>query len=133
MTVLREAAKKVIFLVARQLRGGGVKGCATKDKRIFLNMALLAQRLSRIFLCQNPFPAILRRKKKSLWPLSRGGWGKGLSGRATKKITFFCGVPYYCLCLCVQAYIFGARSCCTILPSFLWKPVKKFPLIIMVN
>ena len=30
------------------------------------NMALLAQKLWRNFFCQNPFPAILRRKKKKV-------------------------------------------------------------------
>ena len=33
----REAAKKVLFLVAGTLRGGGVNGCATKEKKIFFN------------------------------------------------------------------------------------------------
>ena len=33
------------------------------------------------------------KKKKFLWPLSRGGGAKSLSGRATKKRTFFCVFP----------------------------------------
>ena len=38
MLFLREAAKKVIFLVAGPLRGGGgLNGCATKEKRTFFN------------------------------------------------------------------------------------------------
>ena len=45
-----------------------------KKERLSLNMALLAQKLPRIFFCQNPFPG------------GRGG-GKGLS--ATKKRTIF--------------------------------------------
>ena len=71
--MLREAAKKVRFLVAGPLVGeGGLNGCATKEKRTFS----------------------LMEGKKFLWPISRGGGGpKGLSGRATKKITFFCGFP----------------------------------------
>ena len=44
------------------------------------NIALLAQKLWRNFFCQNPFPAILRRKKIP----------KALVVRTTKK-RFFCG------------------------------------------
>ena len=64
--LLREAAKKNYFLSGRATkRGGGLNGCATKGKRTF-------------FLMQG---------KKFLWPPSRGGEAKGLSGRATKKLT----------------------------------------------
>ena len=35
--ILREAAKKN-FLVAGPLRGGGLHGCATKEKRAFFNV-----------------------------------------------------------------------------------------------
>ena len=53
--------------------------------------------MEKNFLCQNPFPAILRRKKQKqkkvpMTTKPRGG-GKGLSGRTTKKIIFFCGFP----------------------------------------
>ena len=46
----------------------------------------------------NPFPAILRRKKKEkkkvhMATKPRGGGAKRLSGRTTKKRTFFCGFP----------------------------------------
>ena len=61
-----------------------------RKKNFFIFLYVLAQKLLRIFFCQNPFPAILRKKrkeKKFLWPLSRGGGG--LSGRATKKKNFF--------------------------------------------
>ena len=68
---VREAAKKVLFLVAGPLRGGEVNGCATKEKRTFFNV----------------------RKKVPMATKPRGGGAKGLSGRATKKITF-CGFPY---------------------------------------
>ena len=44
-------------------KGGVGKGCASKKKEPFFNMALLAQKLWRIFCCQNPFPAILRQNK----------------------------------------------------------------------
>ena len=36
--ILWEAAKKVIFLVAGPLRGGGLNGCATKEKITFFNI-----------------------------------------------------------------------------------------------
>ena len=56
--------KKSSFLSGRATkRGWGLNGCATKEKRIYFLMFL--------------------------WPLSRGGGAKSLSGRATKKITFF--------------------------------------------
>ena len=45
-------------------------------KHLPKNMALLAEKLWRIFFCQTPFPAILRRKKKK----KRNG-----SGRTTKN------------------------------------------------
>ena len=32
---LRETAKKALFLVAGPIRGGGLNGCATKEKRTF--------------------------------------------------------------------------------------------------
>ena len=66
-SAFREAAKKLIFLVARPLRGGGVRGVplGKKEHFFFINMALLAQKLWRIFFGQNPFSAILRRRKKS--------------------------------------------------------------------
>ena len=43
-TLLKEAAKKVLFLVAGPLRGGlGLKGCATKEKRTFFMRLPLAK------------------------------------------------------------------------------------------
>ena len=48
-------------------------------KYLPINMALLAQKLWRKKICKNPFPAILRRKKK--FPM------------ATKKKTFFLRLP----------------------------------------
>ena len=46
------------------------------------------------FVCQNPFPAILRRKKVPMATKPRGGGREGpYSGRATKKRTFFSGFP----------------------------------------
>ena len=36
--IAREVAKKVIFLVAGPLRGGGLNGCATKKKNNFILM-----------------------------------------------------------------------------------------------
>ena len=56
---IREDARKVLFFVARSLRGGGLNGCATKEKKIFFN----------------------ERKKV---PLSRGGGAKDLHGRVSK-------------------------------------------------
>ena len=57
-------------------------------------MALLLQKLWREKQCQNPFPTLLRRKKKLFCPLSRGGGGdKGLSGMSTKRKRIFCGFP----------------------------------------
>ena len=53
---VREAAKKVLFLVVRPLR--------KKELKKKMCSYILAQKLWRIFFCQNPFPAILRRKKK---------------------------------------------------------------------
>ena len=38
MKYLREAAKKVLFLVARPLRRGGGKGLGTKKKELFLKL-----------------------------------------------------------------------------------------------
>ena len=68
---VREAAKKVLFLGAGPLRGGwGLNGCATKEKRTFFNVRKKVPKASR-----------------------PGGGAKGLSGRATKKITFICGFP----------------------------------------
>ena len=69
----REAAKKVLFLVSGQRRGGEVlNGCATKEKRTFFNV----------------------RKKVPMAAKPGGGGGaKVLSGRATKKQNFFCGFP----------------------------------------
>ena len=64
---IREATKKCSFLSGRaNKRGGRLNGCVTKEKRFFFNV-----------------------RKKFLW------WGgaKGLSGRATKKITFFAAYP----------------------------------------
>ena len=72
--LLREVAKKVIFLkyVATKLEGGGggVNGRTTKKKENFLK---------------------LEKKSKKMWPLSprEGGGRKGLSGLATRIITFF--------------------------------------------
>ena len=57
---LREAAKNSFLSGPTTKRGGG-KGCATKEKRTFLNMALLAQKLWRnIFLTEKE-----EKKKKS--------------------------------------------------------------------
>ena len=57
-------------------------------------MALLVQKLWKKKNCQNPFQAILRRKKVPTATKPRGGGagGKGLS--ATKEIYFFSGFPY---------------------------------------
>ena len=63
--ILREAAKKVLFLV----RGGG-KGRATKEKRSLKQMLFF-------------FPKVSTAIKP------REGGGKGFSGWATKKRTFF--------------------------------------------
>ena len=70
---LTEAAKISYFLSgpATEERGGG-KGRATKEQITF----------SYYFL-------------KFLPPLSRRVGGKGRSGRATKKRTFFCGLPNF--------------------------------------
>ena len=89
---LREAAKKVIFFSGpASTKGWG--GAGHKGKQTFLiYLYILAKKLWRIFFV-NPFPAILRRKKIPMVTKPRGGGGKGLSGRVTKKITFFCGFP----------------------------------------
>ena len=83
-----------ILLVARPLRGGGELGPATKENITlfyFIYFYNLAQKLWRIFFCQNQFLAILRRKKqqqkKFLWPISRGV--KALVAGPLKKGTFF--------------------------------------------
>ena len=63
--------------MARPLRGGGVRARPQKKTELFFYIFIyFSRKLWRIFFFQNPFPAILRRKK-------------GLSGRATKKRTFF--------------------------------------------
>ena len=58
-------------------------------------MDLLEKKLWRKKNCQNPFPAILRRKKnreKVLLSTKPGGGAKGLSGMSTKNELFF-GFP----------------------------------------
>ena len=60
------------------------------------NLTLLVQKLWRKKYCQNPFPAILGRKKvfkKVLLSTKSGGGAKGLSGLSTKKKNCFCGFP----------------------------------------
>ena len=54
-------------------------------------MALLDQNFGEQN-CKNPFPASLI-QKNTITPKPRGGT-KGLSGRTTKKRTFFCDFPY---------------------------------------
>ena len=67
-TGLREATKKVIFLVDSPLRGEGVRGCPLRKKTFFL------MSFFNLFF----------------WPLSRGAGGsKGLSGLSTKKELLF--------------------------------------------
>ena len=59
-------------------------------------MALLAQKLWRIFFLSKSVSCFFKTKnkeKKFLWPLSREWGAIGLSVRATKKRTFFCGFP----------------------------------------
>ena len=89
---VREATKKVLFLVSRPLRGGGrVRGVPLRKNDFFFNMALLAEKVWRIFFLSKSVSCFFKTKnkeKKFLWQLSRGGGGKGLSCRANKKRTF---------------------------------------------
>ena len=63
--------KKFFFLVVRPLRrGGGVRARPLRKKDFFENIFIYfsTKILEKIFLSQNPFPAILRRnKKKPFW------------------------------------------------------------------
>ena len=72
---------------------GGGKLCATKEKRTLKNKKCgsFSQKIVENFCCQNPFRAILRRKKKV--PMAIKPRGGGLSGRATKERTFFLRLP----------------------------------------
>ena len=65
--LLREVAKKSSFLSVRANNRGRVNRCATEEKITFFKV----------------------RKKVPLATKRRGGGAKGLSGRTTKKITFF--------------------------------------------
>ena len=85
--LLSEAAKKKFYF----------SGPTTKTGEFFffnIYLYILAQKLEKFF-CQNPFPAILRRKKnkKTMTTKPRGKGVKNLSGRTTKKRSFFCGFP----------------------------------------
>ena len=73
--MVREATKKCNFyLMARPLRGGGVKDRSTKKKELFLK---------------------LEKDPKKMWHLSsRGEKGLHWLGQATKKKILFCGFPY---------------------------------------
>ena len=85
--------KKVLFLVARPLRmgGGSVEGCAPQEKR--KNMALFAQKLWRKYFWSKSVPGYFKtekkKKKKFLWPLSRGGKVKALVAGPLIKDYFF--------------------------------------------
>ena len=91
---LRKAA-----MVRPLRRGGGVRTRPLWKKIfIYIFIYLSPKIVEKIFLCQNPFRAILRRKKQKpkKVPMTTKGLRatRGLSGRTTKKRTFFiCGFP----------------------------------------
>ena len=74
LCLVREAAKKVLLLMAGPFRGGGIKGQAIKEKKLFLE----------------PFSNVPTFQRQLS---SRGEGGLGLNGRPIKRRTFFCGFP----------------------------------------
>ena len=69
---LREAASRNFLSGRATKRGEGLNGCATMEKYVFFYV----------------------RKKVPMATKPRGRGAKDLSGRATKKRTFFFGFPY---------------------------------------
>ena len=73
---LGKPQKKFFFSGLATKRGGG--RARPRRKKDFLKY-ILAQKLRRIFFLSLYVSGYFKTKKKFLWPLSRGGGGKGLN------------------------------------------------------
>ena len=89
--ILGKTKKKVFFSGQSTKWGRGDWGSTIKKNNVyfsFLFSFFFLKFVAALNDCQNPFPTILRRKKKFFWPLSRGG-----GGCALKKELLFLRLP----------------------------------------
>ena len=92
LNTVREAAKKVNFLVVRPLRrwGGGVKGPTTKEKRTFFYILIYfsPKIVENFFLSKSVAGYFKTKTNKTKFLMTTKPRGV-LSGRTTKKKNFF--------------------------------------------
>ena len=67
--------------------------CHLEEKNLFLNMALFAQKISKNIFLSISVSGYFKTKQKVPMAIKPRRAGKGLSGRATKKKTFFAAAP----------------------------------------